>query len=176
MILTGGLMGLWLFALLTLNGVTFGGAVHFLNEPYVEFPPARPTANLLYSICAYSSSRLRYPPRYFPSSGVSHFRRCGKAIDRLESWYTACCTGQMTQENTHILCCAEQAWKQALNTFCAEEHSTMTAAYFCCAEEGEAMWTCFNSGLPNPNYSPMAGYTAPIQPRERGFTFSPNDC
>ena len=92
--------------------LTFTGAVYYLNEPYVEFPPARPMAELLHSICEYSSHRLRYPPGYFPRSGVSHFRRCGRAIDRLESWYTTCCTGQMTQDYT--LCCAEQAVSPSL--------------------------------------------------------------
>ncbi|CAL8364802.1 unnamed protein product [Arctogadus glacialis] len=175
MILTGGLMGLWFFALLTLNGATFGGAMLFPNEPYVEFPPARPTANLLHSICTESSHRLRYPPGYFPRSGFSHLRRCGKAVDRVESWYIACCAGQ-TMENNHVLCCAEQAWKTALTTFCQEESSTMTAAYYCCAEEGEAMWTCFDGDSPNPNYAPRADYTAPVQPRENGFTFIPYHC
>ncbi|CAL8294934.1 unnamed protein product [Merluccius merluccius] len=177
MILTWGLMGLWLIAVLTLNRMTFGGAVYSLNKPYVEFPPARPTAELLHSICEYSSHRLRYPPGYFPRSGVSHFRRCGRAIDRLESWYTACCTGQITQDYTQTLCCAEQAWKQALTTFCEEEQATMTAAHFCCAEVGDAMWMCFNNEeLPNPQYRPRPGYTAPVQPPEQGFTFSPTDC
>ena len=85
----------------------------YLNEPYVEFPPARPTANLLHSICTESRHRLRYPPGYFPRSGFSHLRRCGKAVDRVESWYTECCTSQ-TMENNHVLCCAEQAVSRAL--------------------------------------------------------------
>lgn len=89
------------------------GAYH-VHEPYVEFPPARPTVDLLYAICAFSSQRLRYPPEYFPPSGFSHFRRCGKALDRLESWYSGCCAaGQMTKTTTQAiqttLCCAEQA-------------------------------------------------------------------
>jgi len=92
------------------------GAYH-VYEPYVEFPPARPTVDLLYAICEFSSQRLRYPPEHFPPSGFSYLRRRGKALDRLESWYTDCCAaGQMTkmtktttQATQTTLCCAEQA-------------------------------------------------------------------
>ncbi|KAG7278193.1 hypothetical protein CRUP_002155, partial [Coryphaenoides rupestris] len=156
-------------------------AVHYVHEPYVEFPPARPTADLLYAICEYGSQRLRYPRGYFPRSGFSHLRRRGKALDRLESWYAGCCAAGLmakttTQATQTTLCCAEQAWKQALTMFCADEYATKTAAFFCCEERDEAMWTCFNSDPANPQYSPSEWYTAPVQPRERGFTFSRSEC
>lgn len=67
-------------------------------------------------------------------------------------------------------------WKQALSQFCVEEYSTMTLPYECCADRGDARWTCFDSELPNPNYNPTPGYTAPTMPQEPGFTFNANVC
>ena len=67
-------------------------------------------------------------------------------------------------------------WKQALSQFCVEEYGTMTLPYECCEDGGDARWTCFDSELPNPNYSSTPGYTAPIMPQEPGFNFNANAC
>ncbi|KAG8005283.1 Extracellular matrix protein 1 [Nibea albiflora] len=175
MISTGGLAGFWVIALLALRGVTGETRTNSLGEPDIPFPPARPTTQNIVAICQQGQGRPRYPDSFFPSSRVSHFRRLGKAVNRLESWYTLCCSGQ-TQYSTQVICCAEQAWKQALSQFCVEEYATMTRAYECCADRGDARWTCFDSELPNPNYDPTPGYTAPSVPREAGFIFNPHAC
>ncbi|XP_049890550.1 extracellular matrix protein 1-like [Epinephelus moara] len=173
MISTGGFAGFWITALLTLHGADVGETRrNSLNEPDVPFPPACPTAQNLAAICNQGQGRPRYPPSFFPNSRVSHFRRRGNAINRLESWYSQCCSGQSNQ----ILCCAQQAWKQALSQFCVEEYSTMTLPYVCCADRGDARWRCFDSELPNPNYEATPGYTAPAVPDEPGFIFNPNTC
>ncbi|XP_069372841.1 extracellular matrix protein 1 [Paralichthys olivaceus] len=173
----GGHIGFWIVAFLTLHGANFGETkTNSLNEPDVPFPPACPTAQNLAAICHQGQGRPRYLASFFPSSGASHFRRRGNAINRLESWYRSCCSGQVVQQSHQILCCAQQAWKQALSQFCVEEYSTMTMPYECCEDRGDARWTCFNSELPNPNYSSTPGYTAPNVPEEPGFTFNPNTC
>nr|XP_046273070.1 extracellular matrix protein 1-like [Scatophagus argus] len=172
----GGLAGFWLMALLTLHVNVGETKRNSLNEPDVPFPPARPTSENLAAICHQGQGRPRYPDSFFGGSGASHFRRRGKAINRLESWYTLCCSGQVAQWTTQILCCAQQAWKQALSQFCVEEYSTMTVPYECCADRGETRWTCFDSELPNPNYKPTPGYTAPPVPQELGFIFNANAC
>lgn len=181
------------------------GQRNSLNEPDVPFPPACPTAENLAAICHHGHGRPRYPPSFFPKSGASHFRRCGNAINRLESWYSVCCSGQVAQQSSHILCCAQQAvslsmclcvwiteresdttmltlnicllqWRQALSQFCVDEYATMTVPYECCEDRGEARWTCFNTDVPNPFYTPTLGYTAPSLPQEPGFTFNLNAC
>ncbi|KAG7225526.1 hypothetical protein INR49_027522 [Caranx melampygus] len=169
---TEGLKGLWILVLLTLHGANLGDTYrNSLNEPDVPFPPACPTAQNLAAICHQGGGRPRYPASFFPGSGASHFRRRGKAINCLESWFSLCCSGQVAQQSDQILCCAQQAWKQALSQFCVEEYSTMSAPYECCESRGDARWLCFNSELPNPNYNPTPGYTAPAVPEELGFTF-----
>ncbi|XP_020356341.1 extracellular matrix protein 1 [Oncorhynchus kisutch] len=178
MILAGFFAHSWLLALLTLDCAKLGGTQNFssLQEPDVPFPPARPTLQNLAAICHYGQSRPRYPPSFFPRSGVSFFRRCGKAINRLESWYSMCCSGEVAQQNVQILCCAQQAWQNALSVFCVEEFAVMTRAYPCCRKSGETRWSCFNDELPNPFYEPTAGYMAPQMPHEPGFTWKPNAC
>ncbi|KAK9526724.1 hypothetical protein VZT92_015409 [Zoarces viviparus] len=173
MISIGGLTGFWMIALLTLHGADVGETNRSsFNEPDVPFPPAYPTAQNLAAICHQGQGRPRYLPGFFPRSRVSHFRRRGNAINRLESWYSYCCSDQIAQQNHQILCCAQQAWRQTLTQFCTEEFSTMTGAYVCCGDRGDAQWACFNRELPNPNYDPTPGYIAPPVPVEPGFTFN----
>lgn len=81
---------------------------YILNEPNIPFPPARPTFQNLGNICFHGQSRPRYPHNFFPSSGFSYFRRIGRTINRLESWYSLCCRG-LAQDFYQILCCTEQA-------------------------------------------------------------------
>ncbi|KAM7384418.1 hypothetical protein PAMA_011663 [Pampus argenteus] len=177
MILTGGLTVFWIMTLLTLHSADLGETKrNVLNEPDVPFPPACPTAQNLAAICYQGLGRPRYLDSFFPSSGASHFRRRGNAINRLESWYSLCCSGQVAQQSNQILCCVQQAWKQALSQFCVEEYGTMTLAYECCQDTGDMRWMCFNSELPNPNYDPTPGYTAPQMLQEPGFTFNANAC
>ncbi|XP_053717470.1 extracellular matrix protein 1 isoform X1 [Synchiropus splendidus] len=167
--------GIWLILTLSLQLVDLEATKkNPLNEPDVPFPPAQPTAENLVNICLHSQSRPRYPPSFFPRSGASHFRRRGKAINRLESWLTSCCNG--LQESSHLLCCATQAWKQALHQFCAEEYGTMTTAYDCCGMKGDARWACFNEDVSNPDYEPTPGYTAPAVPLDLLFIFTTQSC
>ncbi|XP_057684457.1 extracellular matrix protein 1-like isoform X2 [Corythoichthys intestinalis] len=137
----------------------------------VPFPPARPTASNLANICTQGQGRPRYADSFFPRSGAGHFKRRGKAINRLESWYARCC-GLPAER----LCCARQAWKEALSQFCTEEFMTMSGHYECCRMDGDERWTCFDSELPNPDYEATPGYTAPAMPFEPGFDFDVNAC
>ncbi|CAG5885962.1 extracellular matrix protein 1 [Menidia menidia] len=167
----------WIMALMILLGAQLGESRRkSKKEPNVPFPPAYPTPQNVAAVCTGGNGRPRYPDSFFPASSFSHYRRRGKAINRLESWYSLCCSGVVAQQPDQKLCCAQQAWKQALFQFCEEESSTMTVVYECCGYQENARWTCFNSELPNPDYSPTPGYTAPLMPPERGFTFNPNAC
>uniref|UniRef100_A0A3Q3ASK6 Extracellular matrix protein 1a n=2 Tax=Kryptolebias marmoratus TaxID=37003 RepID=A0A3Q3ASK6_KRYMA len=123
--------------------------------------------------CLQSQSRPRYPNSFFPASGFSYFRRLGSTINRLESWYSLCCSGLVAQQTIQILCCTQQAWKQALSRFCIDEFSVKTSPYECCEYKDEERWTCFNSQLPNPHYFGKPGYTSPPMPAEPGFSFNP---
>nr|XP_020504243.1 extracellular matrix protein 1-like [Labrus bergylta] len=173
MISMGCLTGFWIIALLTLHGSDVGESKgNSLNEPDIPFPPARPTPQNLAAICHQGQGRPRYPASFFSRSGGSRYRRLGNTINRLESWYRSCCSEQESQ----ILCCTTQAWKETLSQFCVEEYSTKTLAYECCEGRGDARWICFNSELPNPDYNPTLGYTAPAVPPQPEFTFNASAC
>lgn len=89
---------------------------NFVDEPDIPFPPARPTAENLAAICHQGQGRPRYPDSFFRPCGASYLRRQGKAINRLESWYTLCCSGGVAQQSSQILCCAKQAVSLWSNT------------------------------------------------------------
>ncbi|XP_051526387.1 extracellular matrix protein 1-like [Myxocyprinus asiaticus] len=139
-----------------------------------DFPPARPSLNNLNAICLHGNGRSRYPASYFPPSGYAYARRAGKAINRVEAWFSDCCFGGVAQGNEQILCCANKAWETALSHFCIEEFSTMTLPHKCCEKKGEDRWNCFERLASNPSYQPLPGYIAPVIPPDRIFTWDPN--
>ncbi|XP_029594091.1 extracellular matrix protein 1 isoform X1 [Salmo trutta] len=141
------------------------------SHPSILFPPGRPSPNNLQAICLHSSRRPRYPAYSFPQTGFGYLRRQGDAVNRVESWYSACCHGNGTQQVQEVtLCCVTQAWEQTLSTFCAVEFSLKINHHHCCLKQGGARLTCFHRENPNDTYLP----TTPIP--EPGFTFNPNTC
>ncbi|XP_038135374.1 extracellular matrix protein 1-like [Cyprinodon tularosa] len=175
MTLTGRPIGFLIMTIIALLGCHHGETKRNSRTPVqVPFPPAVPHAGNINAICQNSHCRQRYPPSYFPRSGVSHLRRRGTAINRLESWYSLCCSSFSAEEEK--LCCLQQAWKQALTRFCVEEFSTMTLAYNCCENTGEDRWRCFIGRLEKPDYSCVPGYTAPSTASEPGFTYDQSAC
>eukprot|EP00063_Salmo_salar_P032497 XP_014007332.1 PREDICTED: extracellular matrix protein 1-like [Salmo salar] len=141
------------------------------SHPGFLFPPGRPSPKNLQAICLHSSHRPRYPSYSLPRDGRGHFRHRAEAVNRVESWYSACCHGNGTQQVQEVtLCCVTQAWEQTLSTFCAVEFSLKTNHHHCCLKEGGARLSCFDRENPNATYLP----TTPIP--EPGFTFNPNTC
>ncbi|MEQ2226086.1 hypothetical protein ILYODFUR_023977 [Ilyodon furcidens] len=170
---TGGPIDFLMIALIALLGSDQRETTRSsLTNADVPFPPAAPTSLNLAAICQKGHCRSRYLPSFFPRSGGSHFCFRGMAINRLESWYSLCCAKPEAQK----LCCAQQAWKKALSRFCVEEFSTKTMVYECCEYKGDARWSCFESELPNPDYSCVPGYIAANMPSEPGFTFNQGTC
>lgn len=174
----GSLTGLLILAMLSLPGAdSTETKFSSLNEPNVPFPPGYPSASTLSAICHQGKGRPRYPDSFFPPSGVSHWRRRGTAINRLEAWFAYCCSGEVAQTSSQILCCTQQAWKRALSLFCTAEYSTMTLVYECCEYSGSSRWSCFNTDVANPRYTAIPGYTAPSVPLQPGlFIFNSNAC
>ncbi|XP_045574922.1 extracellular matrix protein 1 isoform X1 [Salmo salar] len=147
------------------------------SHPSVLFPPGQPSPNNLQAICLHSSRRPRYPAYSLPQTGFGYLRRQGDAINRIESWYSACCHRNGTQQVQEVtLCCVTQAWEQTLSTFCTDEFSVKTRHHHCCKKEGGDRLSCFHSQTPNPNYLPntQGAGSSPIP--EPGFTFNPNTC
>uniref|UniRef100_A0AAZ3PMP1 Extracellular matrix protein 1 n=1 Tax=Oncorhynchus tshawytscha TaxID=74940 RepID=A0AAZ3PMP1_ONCTS len=147
------------------------------SHPSVLFPPGQPSPNNLQAICLHSSRRPRYPAYSLPQTGFGYLRRQGDAINRIESWYSACCHRNGTQQVQEVtLCCVTQAWEQALSTFCSDEFSVKTRHYHCCKKERGDRLSCFHRENPNPTYLPTTQGAGSSPIPEPGFTFNPNTC
>uniref|UniRef100_A0A4W5LBE6 Extracellular matrix protein 1a n=1 Tax=Hucho hucho TaxID=62062 RepID=A0A4W5LBE6_9TELE len=147
------------------------------SHPSVLFPPGQPSPNNLQAICLHSSRRPRYPAYSFPQTGFGYLCRQGDAINRVESWYSACCHWNGTQQVQEVtLCCVTQAWEQTLSTFCTDEFSVKTSHYHCCKKQGGDRLSCFHSQTPNPHYLPTTQGAGSSPIPEPGFTFNPNTC
>uniref|UniRef100_A0A4W5RKX7 Extracellular matrix protein 1b n=1 Tax=Hucho hucho TaxID=62062 RepID=A0A4W5RKX7_9TELE len=141
------------------------------SHPSILFPPGRPSPKNLQAICLHGSHRPRYPSYSLHRNGRGHFRRQAQAVNRVESWYSACCHGNGTEQVQEVtLCCVTQAWEQTLSTFCTDEFSAKTSHYHCCKKQGGDRLSCFHRENPYATYLP----TTPIP--EPGFTFNPNIC
>lgn len=147
------------------------------SHPSVLFPPGQPSPDNLQAICLHSSRRPRYPAYSLPQTGFGYLRRQGDAVNRIESWYSACCHRNGTQQVQEVtLCCVTQAWEQALSTFCSDEFSVKTRHHHCCKKEGGARLSCFHRESPNPTYLPTTQGEGSSPIPEPGFTFNPNTC
>ncbi|TSK34834.1 Phosphatidylinositol 4-phosphate 5-kinase type-1 alpha [Bagarius yarrelli] len=145
-------------------------------DPSIPFPPARPTLDNIPAICSYSNFRPRYTKDMLPKDGFGYLHRQANAINKLESWFSVCCSNR-TQEDEMSLCCAQQAWEKSLSNFCQEEFSIKTRHYHCCKKNGQARWDCFEEEAPDPLYLPSdqkAPATLPSTIQE--FDFNPNLC
>lgn len=84
------------------------GITPYSVDQSVPFPLARPNMNNILAICQYSNLRPRYTKDMLPRNGFGYLHRRTDAINRLESWFTVCCS-TCIQDDEMILCCAQKA-------------------------------------------------------------------
>ncbi|KAL6109508.1 ecm1 [Pungitius sinensis] len=150
---------------------SFGGPPILDYE--VKFPLGRPTADNLQAICVNGDRRPRYPESYFPASAFGQQKRKASAVNKAESWLSACCRGNQTEET---LCCATQAWELSIQSFCEEASSIKDRLYHCCKLSGNDRLTCFQHDAPNPNYEATEELPVPPVPSTDVFHFDPSTC
>lgn len=104
------------------------GPRSFWNSyPSTLFPPGRPSHKNLQAICLHSIHRPRYPFYSPPLNGGSDFRRRAEAVNRVESWYSACCHGNGKQQVQEVtLCCVTQAVSVSV--------ATLDSVLSCCVQ------------------------------------------
>ncbi|XP_007249888.3 extracellular matrix protein 1 isoform X2 [Astyanax mexicanus] len=151
-----------------------------MGPPQIPFPLARPNTNNIQAICRYSNQRPRYPRETLPSSYFGYLVRRANAINRLESWFSVCCSSG-TEDERLLLCCADQAWKKSLSAFCDDEFSVKASHYHCCKQTGSNRRTCFEKASPShlQSYVPSdheRGSWAVIPSMAEGFNFNPSSC
>ncbi|XP_012673714.1 extracellular matrix protein 1-like [Clupea harengus] len=156
-----------------LASMAIGGSLGYDSGPFVPFPPAQPSQENLDALCTQGGSRPRYPSSFFPKSGYGHMRRCGSAVNRVESWYSVCCA---VEKESQKLCCAKQAWEYVLKVFCREEYGVKGLPHECCEESGASRLSCFEREAPNASYQPTPDYTALEVPVDLEFAWDPKTC
>nr|XP_033780392.1 extracellular matrix protein 1 [Geotrypetes seraphini] len=122
-----------------------------LNEAFEKkmqelFPPGEPNADSIENICRLRRFRSSYLKNAIPRSYYGREQREAKAINQLEAQFKICCKNEDVS-------CAHDAWEKILKEFCDAEFSVKTRPHECCKEEiSTAMYSCFASKAPHPNY------------------------
>ncbi|XP_054904093.1 extracellular matrix protein 1 [Poeciliopsis prolifica] len=108
----------------------------------INFPPGRPTADNIESLCGNQKRRPRYTTKCLPRSGNELLARQVKTINRLEKRFKQCC-----KKKKGALNCAEQKWREELNRYC----SVRNGGQECCQTEDQ--YDCFQSISSDPLYN-----------------------
>ncbi|KAG7234208.1 hypothetical protein INR49_005527, partial [Caranx melampygus] len=114
----------------------------------INFPPGRPTADTIESLCDNQNQRPRYSVKCLPRMGYGWLVRQAKSINRMENGFKKCC-----KKKGDVLSCADQKWSEELNRFCRVQKAGEDGSQ-CCSSEGEnERYTCFQNISPDPHYN-----------------------
>ncbi|KAM4579679.1 uncharacterized protein PAE49_004867 [Odontesthes bonariensis] len=125
---------------------------HFTSQkPDINFPPGRPTADNIESLCSNQKLRPLYNVKCLPSNGYDELARQAKTINRLEKGFKQCC-----RKTQGMLNCADQKWRQELHRFCVAMNSKHEPVdLHCCfsRESEDDAYSCFQTASPDPQYN-----------------------
>lgn len=119
----------------------------------ISFPPGRPTATNIQSICSFRKLRPLYLTKCLPRKGYGWLVRQSKAVNRVERAFKQCCKGKQEGQQ-EVLSCAEGKWSELLDRFCVEEEGKSPRFSCCELAPGEERYDCFSSRSPHPDYGP----------------------
>ncbi|XP_073341238.1 extracellular matrix protein 1 [Pagrus major] len=115
----------------------------------INFPPGRPTADTIESLCNNQKLRPLYTVKCLPGSGYEQLARQAKSVNRIEKGFKQCC-----KKKQDVLKCADQKWREELDKFCVGENGEQVDFHCCSAAEGENdRYDCFQSTSPDPHYN-----------------------
>lgn len=80
------------------------------QKPDISFPPGRPTADAIESLCHNPKLRPLYTVKCLPGVGYEWLARQAKAVNRIEKGFKQCC-----KKKRDVLNCADQ--KVELQTY-----------------------------------------------------------
>lgn len=144
----------------------------------ISFPPGRPTAANIDSLCGNQRLRPLYTTKCLPRSGNELLARQVKTINRLEKRFKQCC-----KRKKGALSCAEQKvkeksfkacfiwnewfknyvlflfqWREELNKYCSARNSGQMELPCCQADD---LYSCFQSISSDPLYNTTAATEEP---------------
>ncbi|KAM4568317.1 extracellular matrix protein 1 isoform 1-T1 [Fundulus diaphanus] len=111
----------------------------------ISFPPGKPTADNIESLCDNQKLRPLYTTKCLPRSGYELLARQVKTINRLEKRFKQCC-----KKNKGALNCAEQKWREELNRYCSAGNDEQVDLHCCQADD---QYSCFQSLSLDPLYN-----------------------
>ncbi|XP_035769841.1 extracellular matrix protein 1-like isoform X1 [Neolamprologus brichardi] len=112
----------------------------------ISFPPGRPTADTIESMCHNQRLRPVYSIKCLPRSGYEMVALQAKTINLIEKGFKSCCKNKKTKLN-----CADQKWSEELNKFCLRENGGRVN-YPCCLNQSDK-YSCFQQMSPDPYYN-----------------------
>ncbi|XP_029360283.1 extracellular matrix protein 1 [Echeneis naucrates] len=118
------------------------------QEVDINFPPGRPTADTIESLCATQNQRPRYSVKCLPRAGYELLARQAKTINRMEKGFKQCC-----RKKKGVLNCAEQKWSEELKRFCSLKTAGQAAFHCCLSNEESESFNCFQNISPDPHYN-----------------------
>ncbi|XP_032414027.1 extracellular matrix protein 1 isoform X1 [Xiphophorus hellerii] len=116
----------------------------------INFPPGRPTADNIESLCGNQKRRPLYTTKCLPHSGYELLAHQVKTINRLEKRFKQCC-----KKKKGALICAEQKWREELNRYC----SVRNGGQECC--QADDQYSCFQSISSDPLYNTTSAAEEP---------------
>ncbi|XP_019948980.1 extracellular matrix protein 1 isoform X1 [Paralichthys olivaceus] len=114
----------------------------------INFPPGRPTADSIESLCRDQALRPRYSVKCLPGTGYELLSRQAKTINRMEKGFKHCC-----KKKQDFLNCAEQKWSEELNKFCSVKKGGKVDFHCCSGEDANDRLNCFQNISPDPHYN-----------------------
>uniref|UniRef100_A0A8C4Z954 Extracellular matrix protein 1b n=1 Tax=Gadus morhua TaxID=8049 RepID=A0A8C4Z954_GADMO len=125
----------------------------------ISFPPARPMADDIKSVCIHHKLRPFYDLRCLPRRGYGWLVRQTKAVNRLERGFKQCC-----KRKQEVLECADGKWREEMDRFCREDKERKMKYHCCEMEEGQERYECFHSSSPSAGYNvDLSTYTPTLQ-------------
>ncbi|CAL8256606.1 unnamed protein product [Boreogadus saida] len=129
------------------------------NKVSISFPPARPMADDITSVCIHHKLRPFYDLRCLPRRGYGWLVRQTKAVNRLERGFKQCC-----KRKQEVLECADGKWREEMDRFCREDKERKMKYHCCEMEEGQERYECFHSSSPSAGYNvDLSTYTPTLQ-------------
>ncbi|XP_061632079.1 extracellular matrix protein 1-like [Phyllopteryx taeniolatus] len=114
----------------------------------INFPPGRPSADNVESLCRNQKQRPLYSVKCLPSSGYELLAHQAKIINRMEKGFKQCC-----KKNQDVLVCAEQKWRDALRRFCSSKKGGKVDYECCLGSTASDGLGCFQAKSPDPHYN-----------------------